>query len=340
MRRYQFRPTFLGKEQFAQACEELIPEALALWPAGSVVDIQDLSHDLTRRCMLVVVCGDFAREAFTCLPVFHDVMDYFVKRYSATDHSQLVSTEDDTQMKRLHDAAFEVVQMFKERLAATKEISQLTRRALLFNCIRAKLSDEEMANTLVNVMIAAGEAPASGLAQTLEELARNPELQQKLRSEAKVVPLPYSDHIDELQWASGCIQEGMRLFAPATLVQRQAMRDTQLDDVLIPKGTVVGICASSMHADNKVWVEADRFNPMRPGLDFETSEGYMAFGGGPRGCPGKHAAMAICKVALPLIVSKFELSTVNSPSSQQRSKVPKFVEWAVDGIPVRLSFAQ
>jgi cytochrome P450 len=164
-------------------------------------------------------------------------------------------------------------------------------------------------------------------------------LQQQLREEAQTLGTTgsYAEQLDNLHCASRCIDEGMRVFAPATLVQRVAMRDAFLDDVLIPKGTVIGICAHSVHADEKVWEDARRFNPMRPSLDYETSEGYISFGGGPRGCPGTHTAMAICKVALPLIVSKFQLADVPMrPPSQQCRKVPKFVEWSVDGIPLRL----
>jgi cytochrome P450 len=143
--------------------------------------------------------------------------------------------------------------------------------------------------------------------------------------------------LDQLFWSASCIQEGMRVFAPATLVTRVAVQDTFLDDVHIPKGTVVGVCTHSVHANEKVWVDARRFNPMRKDLDYETSEGYVAFSGGPRGCPGKHVAMAICKVALPLIVSKFNLVCLpNQQPSKNCKKVPKFVEWNVDGIPLQL----
>lgn len=338
-RRTALRSTFLGTEQFAAAAEPIIASAVAAWPTHQAVDIQDLCHDLTRKCMLLVCCGDIAEDTFFCLPVFHDVMNYFVQRYADTNHDQTVVDEDDRQMNRLQQAAAEVVTLFLSKFNVSQSLSPATERCLLANCIKARLSEEEMSRTLVNVLIAAGEAPASGLAQTLEHLASSSDLQENLREEARRASKAgsYAGQLEQLPWSASCIQEGMRVFAPATLVTRVAMQDTYLDNVHIPKGTVVGVCTHSVHADDKTWVDARRFNPMRKDLDYETSEGYVAFGGGPRGCPGKHVAMAICKVALPLIMSRFNLARLpNQRPSNNCKKVPKFVEWNVDGIPVQL----
>lgn len=339
IRRAALRSTFLGTQEFAAAAEPIIASAVAAWPTHQAVDIQDLCHDLTRKCMLLVCCGDFAEETFFCLPVFHDVMNYFVQRYAAADHIQIVDSEDDRQMNRLQQAAAQIVKLFLSKFNALQSLSQATERCLLANCVKARLSEEEMSCTLVNVLIAAGEAPASGLAQTLEYLASSSDLQEKLQEEARRASKvgSYADQLEHLPWSASCIQEGMRVFAPATLVTRVAMQDTYLDDVHIPKGTVIGVCTHSVHADDKTWAEARRFNPMRKDLDYETSEGYVSFGGGPRGCPGKHVAMAICKVALPLIVSRFNLARLpNQAPSSNCKKVPKFVEWNVDGIPLQL----
>jgi len=339
IRRTALRSTFLGTNEFAAAAEPIIASTVAEWPTNQAVDIQDLCHDLTRKCMLLVCCGEFAEDTFFCLPVFHDVMNYFVQRYAATNHLQTVDSEDDRQMGRLQQVASEVVKLFLSKFNGSQSFSAATERSLLANCVKARLSEEEMSRTLVNVLIAAGEAPASGLAQTLEYLAGSSDMQNKLQEEARraVKAGSYAGQLEQLPWCASCIQEGMRVFAPATLVTRVAMQDTFLDDVHIPKGTVVGVCTHSVHANEKIWADARRFNPMRADLDYETSEGYVAFGGGPRGCPGKHVAMAICKVALPLIMSRFNLARLpNQPPSRDCKKVPKFVEWNVDGIPLQL----
>ena len=143
---------------------------------------------------------------------------------------------------------------------------------------------------------------------------------------------------DKLEFALNCTTEGLRLFAPATLVQRTALEATELCGMHVPKGRVVGVCVHSVHHDAKLWKEPEAFNPRRPGLDYETTESLVTFSKGPRGCPGKHQAVAICKIALAMIVREFHLKVAPHPArpSQQCPKVAKMVEWSVNGISLAL----
>ena len=181
------------------------------------------------------------------------------------------------------------------------------------------------------------QAPASALAQTLEELARDQGVQRELLEEALRVGGPtgeLSANLDGLNYSYNCTVEGLRLFAPATLVQRSALADTEVCGMHVPKGRVVGICVHSVHHDAKLWKEPEAFNPRRPGLDHESSDCLVTFSKGPRGCPGKHQAVAICKLSLSMIVKEFQLNVAPYPArpSQQCPKVPKMVEWSVNGI--------
>lgn len=337
-RRQAIRPCVLGAEDFAPEVEETIRQDLKTWPEGKC-DIQDLSHNILRKCMLTILCGEFGQHMHGCLSAFHEVMDYFVKRYAPFDHEQTITEEDDKMMTKLFNAASVVVKDFRRRLEDCENPSKVMKRSLLYTMVKGEFTDEEMASTLVNVMIAAGEAPASGLAQTLEELGRNQTVQANIRDEFQRVVGngKCAPKVEDLTYTFACIQEGMRLFAPATLVQRQAMQDCVLDDVFIPEGTLIGICVHSVHRNETVWENGSTFNPLRKNLDYEISEGFLSFSKGPRGCPGKHVAMAVCKIALGMVVSNFKLAALPAqPASSECEKVPKMVEWSVKGIPVIL----
>merc|ERR1719329_138390 len=120
-------------------------------------------------------------------------------------------------MTKLFKATSLVVTDFRNRLRGVEKPSKVLRRSLLYTMVQGGFTDEEMASTMVNVMIAAGEAPASGLAQTLEELGRNDLVQTRLRDEVHRVVGRGScaSKADELTYTGACIQEGMRVFAPA-----------------------------------------------------------------------------------------------------------------------------
>jgi len=100
---------------------------------------------------------------------------------------------------------------------------------------------------------------------------------------------------------------------------------------------VVGVCVHSVHNNPATWENPTQFNPLRDGLDYEMADGYATFSKGPRGCPGKHVAICICKMALAMIVEQYELSVVPGQApSAECPKVPKMVEWSVAGIPVQI----
>jgi len=222
------------------------------------------------------------------------------------------------------------------RSAAPGEASDRSIVSLMLN---EGMDDQEIAGTIVNVMIAAAEAPASALALIAQELCHNTPVQDQLFEEVGRVlgqggeP---KDHMTDLKYVEGCVREGLRLFAPATLVQREALTDTVLDGYSVPKGQVVGVCVHAVHMDPAVWEKPEEFNPHRPGLHYEVikrDRAYVTFSGGPRGCPGKHLAVGIMRVVLAKLVQQFKLT----PAPVTNQPVPKFVEWQVHGIPINIT---
>jgi cytochrome P450 len=336
-RRALLRPLFTGVKTFVPLIAETTTAEIKQWPEG-VVDIQDLSHRVLRKNILAVMCGSFADQMHHCLETCHEVMEFFVQRYAPACHDQNVSEDDAVMMERLYQAALQVVVDMRRLAEQTEEPSPSVARSLLYLMMQAGLDNEEMARTFVNVMVAAGEAPASALAQTLEELAFNGSIQERLNVEASdVLSGGIVERYSDLDFAEACMTEGLRVFAPATLVSRSAKVDTELDGVAIPKGMAVGVCVHSVHHDAKQWEQPQVYNPDRKNLDYEARNGFASFSNGQRGCPGKHLAMMICKISLASIVAEFQLSGVpNHPRSKDCEKVRKFVEWSVDGIPLQM----
>merc|ERR1719487_2609882 len=94
------------------------------------------------------------------------------------------------------------------------------------------------------MVIAAAEATGSVLAQLLQELAFNKPVQEQILSEMHTL----SEDVADSEYVQSCVMEGFRLFAPATLVQRVAVCDTELPGgVSIPAGTVVAVCVTAVH---------------------------------------------------------------------------------------------
>lgn len=64
-----------------------------------------------------------------------------------------------------------------------------------------------------------------------------------------------------------CIMEGLRRYAPATVVGRVVKNDATLCGYNIPKESSLHVNVHAVHMDPKVWAEPTRFDPMRFELD-------------------------------------------------------------------------
>ena len=71
-RRADLRPLLTSPETFLPAFEDVSREEINSWGSG-VVDIQDLSHTLLRKNILVTLVGAWARDMYFTVPAFHEV---------------------------------------------------------------------------------------------------------------------------------------------------------------------------------------------------------------------------------------------------------------------------
>lgn len=109
------------------------------------------------------------------------------------------------------------------------------------------------------------------------------------------------------------IQEVLRLYPPAAFVSREALEDTQVGNISIPKGVCMWTLIPTLHRDTEIWGrDANEFKPERfvDGVSkaCKFHQAYIPFGLGPRTCLGKNFAMIELKVVLSLIISKFTFS--------------------------------
>jgi len=356
--REMVKPLFLGSNLFASGFAAEVDAALASWPAGGEeVDVLTLVHEVIRRALYHAIAGPGARKLHAiATPAFHKALDYFVTRYQMPSHDQEVSADDEAMMSTLHNAAIEVVAAVRalhshEPDAATA----LPKRTLLALMFDAECTDAEAAAVVVNTVIAGAEAPASALAHTLHELARQPDLMCQLHKEVAAAVAPGGDVaavLDKLPLVKGCVLEGLRLFAPATLVKRQALCDTHVEGVAVPRGTVVELCVTAIHRDPKQYPQPLQFEPQRPGPEMAPVLGkarsFMPFSGGLRGCPGRPLALTIMRITLASIVQRFMLRAAAEEHAPEEPvaaraqpeiadvRVRKFILWPAAGVPLRL----
>jgi cytochrome P450 len=162
------------------------------------------------------------------------------------------------------------------------------------------LSDRELRDELLTLVLAGFETTASSLAWTWERLLRMPEAHERLREAVRSGDRA-AEHVE------ATIIEGMRSRPVIPIVGRRVTVPWRLGEYVVPAGTAISVSVLLVHHREDVYPEPFAFRPERwldrkPG----TYE-WLPFGGGTRRCLGAALAMAEQQVVLEAIARRLDL---------------------------------
>lgn len=200
------------------------------------------------------------------------------------------------------------------------------------------LSDVEVRDEAVTMLLAGHETTALTLSYACHLLAAHPQIAAQLRDEVDGVfgkaPVTLAE-LPRLRLLDGVLRETLRLYPPAFIIGREVIESFELGGYTIPRRAEILLCPYSVHRDARFYTEPLRFDPERwarpetQGLHRFT---YFPFGGGPRICIGNHFAMLEAAIVLATLVQRFELKAV--PGFQLRLRPAITLRPAKGGIPV------
>ena len=149
----------------------------------------------------------------------------------------------------------------------------------------------------------------------LHELSKNPEVQERLRSEVISVFGNHDEVTDPMQaklpYLKNCVKETLRLY-PAGPIMRAMPEDVVLCGYKVPAGTLVSVQPYTLGRDPNNFSDPLTFNPDR--WDKESKEhhhpfAYLPFGYGPRACYGRRLAEMEITSLLVKLMQNFRLSS-------------------------------
>ncbi len=164
---------------------------------------------------------------------------------------------------------------------------------LLGLLLDSNLTDPEIRNELVTMVIAGHETVAAALAWTLMLLAEDQTAQDRVRAEltAHRGPVSMLRHQDTHPWTRAVVDEGLRLFPPAWALSRRSHQPDVIGGRAVPAGTMVIVSPWLVHRRSESWPDPLVFRPQRF-LDASAARsGYLPFGQGPRLCIGREFAL-------------------------------------------------
>jgi cytochrome P450 len=189
------------------------------------------------------------------------------------------------------------------------------------------MSDELVLSESMQLLVAGHETSSNGLSWLLYLFSTHPESLERVRQEFDAVmgdaPLNPMDMM-RLEYTTQVIQEGLRLYPPFWMIDREAMADDRVGDVEIPAGSTVIVYVYGAHHAPRYWDDPERFHPERFVKGSEKLRApftYLPFGGGPRVCIGNHYAMLQILMILSELLRKYDFQLVPGQEIEARPMV-------------------
>ena len=210
---------------------------------------------------------------------------------------------------------------YYEAIAARRSMPEAERGSDVLSLLLAAtdeegegLSDHEIRDELVSLVLAGHETTANSLAWTFERLVRTPPAYDALRDAVRGG--------DGAEYVEATINEGMRVRPVIPMVGRVPKVDWQLGEYVIPAGTPISMAIALIHHRPDIYPEPYSFQPERflgvkPG-----TYTWLPFGGGTRRCLGAALAMAEQRIVVETIARRVDLAYVDpTPEREQHRNV-------------------
>ncbi|MGN6203202.1 MAG: cytochrome P450 [Solirubrobacterales bacterium] len=169
------------------------------------------------------------------------------------------------------------------------------------------MSDAEIRDELLTLLVAGHETTATALSWAMERLTRHPEKLERLRAEVEA---------GEEAYLTATVQETLRLRPVIVVVVRKLTEAVELGGYELPAGARVVPCIHLIHRDPQIYPEPDRFLPERFLDNPPGTYTWIPFGGGVRRCLGAAFAQFEMAVVLRELVRRYEITPAN-PASER-----------------------
>ncbi|KAI3790646.1 hypothetical protein L2E82_03847 [Cichorium intybus] len=201
------------------------------------------------------------------------------------------------------------------------------------------MEEHDIADKILGLLIGGHDTASSACAFIVKYLAELPEIYNRVyneqieiaKSKAPGELLNWED-LSKMKYSWNVACEVLRLIPPVQGAFKEAITDFMYDGYSIPKGWKLYWSAGSTHKNPDYFPEPEKFDPSRFEGKGPAPYTFVAFGGGPRMCPGKEYARLEILVFMHHLVRKFKWEKV-IPDEQI---VVNLIPSPSKGLPIRL----
>ncbi|HEX6481415.1 MAG TPA: cytochrome P450 [Ktedonobacteraceae bacterium] len=317
--RHDVQPAFHKKqvEGYAALMEQYTQELLKTWQPGDKVDMSRAMQTLTLR--IVSRCL-FSIDLSSQLEPLSDAFDGVIGSSTSMAEDLLNIHIDNpvtgygkrrAAMRQLNMLIYTMIAQRRDSYGDYNDVLSLLMSAQSGDEPGTKLSEKQIHDHILTFLAAGHETTAIALTWTFYLLSQYPQVRMKLQDEIRSVLAgqePTLDNLARIPYLDWVLNESMRLYPPAWLQMRFVARETVLDGVQLPVGTMLILSQWVTHRLPDIWEDAEVFKPERwdPANGQQLPPGaYFPFGGGPRTCIGMPLAQMEARIILASILQSY-----------------------------------
>lgn len=202
-------------------------------------------------------------------------------------------------------------------------------------------TDREIRDQVMTLMFAGHDTSTSTLTFMMHELARHPDALARLAEERERVlggAVPSPEQLEkEMPYLDMVLDEVLRLYPPAWIGPRRAVREFEFGGCTVPRGAYVHYCSWASHRIPEVFPDPEAFVPERFTRERKAAlprGAYVPFGGGRRVCIGKRFGQTEVKLVATMLLQRLRLDALpgrtmtvrQMPTLSPRGGLPMRVE--------------
>jgi cytochrome P450 family 135 len=305
-------PPFHGERMrsYEPVVTELVDAEIDRWPLGDEFAIHPRMQAITLEVILRVVFGVSEGPRLEQLRV---VLTKVLEE-TASPFAQLIGLASrrfggrgpwakfETQLRAVDELLYAEIADHRKRddLAERNDILSLLMQARFED--GSEMSDEDLRDQLMTLLLAGHETTATALAWTFDLLLRHPREMGRLRDSLEA---------GEDDYLRATISESLRLRPVVPLAGRRLGKDLEADGLTLPAGTDVTPAIWLAHTRADAYPEPFAFRPERFLDEAPDTYAWIPFGGGIRRCLGAAFAEFEMRIVLREVLTRCELHKAN-----------------------------
>ena len=308
-------PAFHGERmaRYGEIMREAAEREVATWPVGETLKIAPRMQDVTLEVIMRAVFGmregaelDHVRALLLTLldKVMHPIT--FAALGTLGPHRFRELSYVKRQLKPADDALMAEFARRRAEGGLEDRDDILSMLMLARDESGAPMTDRELRDELMTLLVAGHETTATSLSWAIERLIRHPAKLERLRAELAEGKEEYLDAV---------IKETLRLRPVLPVVVRDLQQDVELGGYTLPAGTRLACSITLMHQRPEIYPDPTAFRPERFLAQPAGTYTWIPFGGGIRRCLGASFALFEMKQVLPAVIEAFDLLPTD-PSSE------------------------